>query len=389
MPNIKATKAHQKRSDAVLESFHKYYAAIWGEERWFDALYPALSRTTRYCALVNLFGDAVEVKDDLHASRAHTPGISPEGTSEPSHANDGLQILVHDDDSTFPTPRQVASNFPGDTVLSHWNLDYASVLAACLLHVQPGEKVLDLCAAPGGKSIVLAQMLWPNLHHSTNSPATDESVLHSNELDQTRHKRLLANLQSYLPSQLFAANTVNVLRVDGASKTAVEELPLGPCGYDKVLVDAPCSSERHIIHAHTKAVMAGQVSEEMSNWKSSHTKTLARTQLALLMTALKAVKLDGTVLYATCSLSSEENDMVINRAIEAVKKQRSATEPIWKAQIVTEYGDTARVRAVIDATTEATTHGRIALPDHPAGGKWGPLYFCVLRKIACNSRKPA
>lgn len=389
MPNTKATKALQKRLDAVLESFHKYYAGMWGEERWFDALYPALSQATRYCAVVNLFGDAAEVMSDLRASNVHTPGVSPESTSEPLHANDSLQILVHDDSSTFPAPKQVTSKFPGNTVLSHWNLDYASVLAACLLHVQPGEKVLDLCAAPGGKSIVLAQMLWPSLHHSTNSSATDESVLHSNELDQTRHKRLLANLQSYLPSQLFAANAVNVFRVDGTSKAAVDELPLGPCGYDKVLVDAPCSSERHIIHAHTKAVMAGRVSEEMSNWKSTYTKKLAKTQLALLMTALKAVKLDGTVLYATCSLSSEENDMVIERAIEAAKKQRSAAEPTWKAQIVTEYGDTARIRDVIDATTEATTHGRIALPDHPASGKWGPLYFCVLRKIACNSRKPA
>lgn len=394
MPNHKATKALQKRSDAALESFHKYYAGIWGEERWLNTLYPALSNPTRYCALINLFGDASQIMDELRASGAEAVEIesllSNNTSNESSRINNRPYVMVHEDQSPFAAPKQVPSKCIDKTVLSHWNLDYASVLAASMLQVQSGEKALDLCAAPGGKSIVLAQMLWPSLYFSKHGEGVDKSMLHSNEMDTTRHKRLLGNMQSYLPQQLFESNAVDVVRIDGSAKTAVDELLLGACGYDKALVDAPCSSERHIIQAHIRAIAAGQVSEEMSNWKSSHTKTLAKTQLALLMTALKAVRVGGTVLYATCSLSTEENDMVVERAIEAVKKLRKDDkDSTWKIRVVTENSGNPTVEAALNASTEKTTHGRIALPDHISGGKWGPLYFSLLQKVARKTKEPA
>lgn len=401
MPNVKSTKVLQKRSDAALESFHKYYAGLWGEDRWHKSLFPALIESTRYCALVNRFASFLEVQALLRPLPEDKlleigPVLTATSSAEVATAVTYPIVLHSSTERSFPTPLNVSSAEPTSRISSHWNLDLASVLAAAMLQARPGEQVLDLCAAPGGKSIVLAQMLWPGLH--ADAPATDSegttsmtrTCLHSNESDRTRHKRLEANMQSYLPSRLFTDSAVRVVRIDASEKSALHELPLGAGGYDKVLLDAPCSSERHIIHAHLKASTAGQIAEELANWKASHTKTLAKTQAALLMTALKAVKLGGKVLYATCSISREENDDVIERTIEAVKrKHKNNTGPgqsSWEIKIDTTFEPGPESKSLVASMTESTKYGRIALPDHVVGGRWGPLYFCLMQKVPYKSK---
>jgi len=315
----KPTKANLKRSSAASAAFNGYYSSIWGEERWHDTLYPALLAPTRYAALINTF--------------ASQPAL--EGEQIPLIAIPCLQ----NEKNTFPQP----SSLP----CSHYNLDAASVLAAQLLDVHQTQTVLDLCAAPGGKSITLAQF----------KPAH----LHANELNSARNKTFSFNLKSYLPTEF----PYIVTGFDATKKTAHLSLP----EYDRILVDAPCSSERHIIHAHAKKGAAGQVAEEMMNWKPSHSQTLARTQLDILKTALRLLKIGGKVIYATCSLSNLENDGVIERILEVAKKGKS-----WNIKIEED--------STLDSMTEKTKYGRIALPDHPTGGRWGPLYFCILIKEA-------
>ncbi|KAJ9650612.1 hypothetical protein H2198_010084 [Neophaeococcomyces mojaviensis] len=404
MPSVKVTKALQKRSDQALESFHKYYASIWTEERWHNTLFPALSQPTRYCALLNQYVNSEDVLRALQGSENSSediadfnlPQLGATGESSTSKAAlCGLMVKQKSSEKPFPTPIQIELAVTG-TRLSHWNMDGASVLAAHMLQVRSTDQVLDLCAAPGGKSLVLAQTLWPSLHASRELESKQdvqnfESRLHSNESDLSRNKRLAANLQSYLPSQLIDTKAVQIIRIDGTEKSAVDELPLGKSGYDKVLVDAPCSSERHIIHAYLKAASSGQIAEEMANWKPSHSKTIAKTQAALLITALKSVKIGGTVVYATCSISSEENDDVIERTIETTRKERKrnpdSTQHAWKIEFDTRFEDDESSKAILDSMTEKTKYGRIALPDHAAGGKWGPLYFCVMQKMPYKSKK--
>lgn len=392
MPNVKATKALQKRSDQALDAFNKYYAGLWDEERWHNSLFPAMNKPTRYSALLNQYADATNVRALLCKNGENDCEVLRFGL--PEHSDDPPLVFVKTSDNAFPPPLPVTSADSGLRLYSHWNMDAASILAAYMLGVKPGDKVLDLCAAPGGKSIVLAQMLWPDLH--ANKPSTDgsdaesgRSVLHSNEFDKTRHARLDSNLKSYLPETLLTDNLVKVLRIDGSEKSAASDLPFGEGNYDKVLLDAPCSSERHIIHAHVKANASGQIADEMSNWKSSHSKTLAKTQVALLLTAVKAVKIGGSVLYATCSISQEENDDVVDRVLDALKRDRkksSGTPTGWKIKVEVSSKDEIRTNSVLDHMTEKTKHGRIALPDHPAGERWGPLYFCMLKKVPHDSK---
>lgn len=387
MPNVKATKVLQKRSERALDAFHKYYSGWWGEERWHDSLFPAMSGNTRYCALMNQYVDCSNAKEVLCRDPAEYDQLLQFEANPISKKLPLIFVKISDDG--FPPPMSLTGIEHNSRLMSHWNMDAASVLAACMLNVEPGDKILDLCAAPGGKSIVLAQMLWPCLH-AEKSPSDGfdrdqaQSVLNSNEFDKTRHARLESNLRSYLPQSLLTDHLVKVLHIDGSDKMAVAQLPFGEGGYDKVLVDAPCSSERHIIHGYLKAKSGGQIADEMSNWKSSHSKTLAKTQVALLMTALRAVKIGGAVLYATCSISQEENDDVVDRALEACKRDKkkaaNKSQPAWEIKIDDSVEKDTHLQSTLDAMTEPTKYGRIALPDHKAGGRWGPLYFVVLRK---------
>ena len=280
------TRSDLKRASAASAAFHSHYESVFGIDRWNNSLFPALLEPTHHAALINTYADD-----------PHLEGKKLE-----------LGCVLQE---TLTPPKRSGQ------YVSHYNLDAASLLATHALDPQPGELILDLCAAPGGKSIALAQ-------HAT---------VHANEIDHARNTRLAANLRAYLPVDRY-----KVLKLNGTKATFQQ--------YDKVLVDAPCSSERHLIHSKM-------------DWKPS--KTLPKIQLALLLNALRAVKTGGRVVYATCSLSELENDGVVEKCLQKTNAE-VVDHPFY------------------DTMTERTKYGRIVLPDHPSGGRWGPIYFAVLVK---------
>ncbi|KAI1273928.1 S-adenosyl-L-methionine-dependent methyltransferase [Xylaria sp. FL0933] len=365
------TKAQQKLVQAAEGSLNRTYSAQFGEERWQQSLYPALAAPTRYAALANRFAVAnLDVVLRQQQTARLQPIVFPGGPDIP-----GLEPLiafqwdVSEAEATFPPPQPDSSG----RLLTHWNLDAASLLAVRILDPKPGDQVFDLCAAPGGKSVAISQFLRAN----NTAPSLGGGCLHSNEVNPGRNKRLASNLQSYLPEALFKTGEIKVLKLDGTEPFSVQTLPLGPGGYDKVLLDAPCSSERHVIHAHVKAKQGGRAADEMTSWRSGHSKKMAKTQVALLMTALKAVRVGGHVLYATCSLSNDENDGVIEKGMELVQKERRKLGIQW--DLAVRSGDLSAKG--LEAWAEPTKHGWLVLPDHPSSGKWGPLFFALLEKV--------
>ncbi|TKA44320.1 hypothetical protein B0A54_05063 [Friedmanniomyces endolithicus] len=277
----------------------------------------------------------------------------------------------------FPQPRPAPSHLAH--LMTHWNLDAASALVASMLNVQPGDSVLDLCAAPGGKSIALAQGLWPDLHADARTPQGEiTGRLVCNEADGKRQKRLAENLNSYLPPQLFKQGHLVATKVVATHFSSAMNGLLTGSGYERVLVDAPCSSERHIIHASLKARQSGNTAPEMANWRAASSKRLAKTQVELLMTALRVAKVGGRIMYATCSIEPTENDGVVEKMLALVEKERKKGVA-WTVQLELRMDDV--LAGQLEEWAERTKYGWMVLPDHPGGGRWGPLFFAMVSKV--------
>lgn len=156
--------------------------------------------------------------------------------------------------------------------------------AVTLLAVQPQDKVLDLCAAPGGKSAQIASCL-----HGTG-------LLWSNEVVRSRAQILLSNFERM------------GIREGVVSSCYPETLCERLSGFfDKVLVDAPCSGEG----------MFRKNPEAIGEWSREHVKACAERQLSILYSAAKAVKPGGILVYSTCTFSREENEGVIQAFLSA------------------------------------------------------------------------
>jgi 16S rRNA C967 or C1407 C5-methylase (RsmB/RsmF family) len=216
--------------------------------------------------------------------------------------------------------------------LEPYYLDSASVFAASRLELPEEGTVLDACAAPGGKSLVLASHL------------PQGAVLVANELSADRRRRLRDVLDRHLLPPLRA-------RVEVSGRDAAAMCRSFESTFDAILLDAPCSSERHVL-ADPAALSA---------WSSARIRALARRQWALLSSAWIMLKPGGELVYATCALSPEENDGVVSRAIG-------------------KYGSAVSVERLSPPVGgERTEHGLSILPDRAGGA--GPMYICRMKKI--------
>ncbi|MFA6855874.1 MAG: RsmB/NOP family class I SAM-dependent RNA methyltransferase [Treponema sp.] len=225
-------------------------------------------------------------------------------------------------------------------------LDAASVRAAVSLPLTGAERVLDLCAAPGGKTLVLASLM------------SESAYLSSNERSPERKNRLLRVCDSCLPEDIRSRVTVTCS--DGAKWCTTRS----EC-YDAVLLDAPCSSERHVLSDP----------RYLSQWTPSRIKTVAMEQWALVSSAYRMLIPGGFLLYSTCALCPAENDGIIDRLIKkfdtAVPDQGN-TFPAY---------DKNKVRSFCTASlpdAEKTTYGWLILPD--IQNHAGPIYFSLIRK---------
>lgn len=150
--------------------------------------------------------------------------------------------------------------------------------AVSLLDPQPGERILDLCAAPGGKSAQISSCLGGS------------GLIWSNEVVRNRVQILLSNME-----RMGVRNGV-------VSSCYPEVLCQKLAGwFDRVLVDAPCSGEG----------MFRKNPEAITEWSREHVLACAERQLSILESAAIAVKEGGILVYSTCTFSEEENEGVI------------------------------------------------------------------------------
>eukprot|EP01053_Blabericola_migrator_P006241 Blabericola_migrator_1__6240@NODE_314_length_10020_cov_127_741485_g257_i0_p4_GENE_NODE_314_length_10020_cov_127_741485_g257_i0NODE_314_length_10020_cov_127_741485_g257_i0_p4_ORF_typecomplete_len330_score45_09Methyltr_RsmBF/PF01189_17/9_2e38Methyltrans_SAM/PF10672_9/0_00013FtsJ/PF01728_19/2_1e03FtsJ/PF01728_19/0_067_NODE_314_length_10020_cov_127_741485_g257_i089999988 len=235
--------------------------------------------------------------------------------------------------------------------IGSYYMDPASAFPVIALRLQDNDIVLDLCAAPGGKSLLMGATL--NLYES----ATTRPQLICNEMSQSRLQRLQKTIRSHFPLGSF-----QTLNSDPIKTVAV----IGKYApYDAILLDAPCSSDRHNLEDGS-----------IDAWKTSTPKKFQRTQVALLSVAFAALKRKGRLVYSTCSLSAAENDEVISKCIF----KHTSMRPVFCDNLLNSLPRT-RVEEPADDTLfllSKTQYGYQLLPDLCHG--CGPIYFCLITK---------
>ena len=217
-----------------------------------------------------------------------------------------------------------------NNLYDYYIMDPASVVVAKALEAKENESILDLCAAPGGKSLIIAEDMR-------------SGELISNEMSEGRREKLMRVLHEYIPREerLF----IKVKGLDG-NQYGLRNRDQ----FDRVLADVPCSGERHLLENPS----------EFSLWTEKRSKNLAVRQYSLLSSAWLATKAGGRIVYSTCSISPLENDSVVQKLVK--KRDVKIKRLNWLEKF---------------DFLERTEYGYQILPDRCG---FGPMYFAVIEK---------
>ena len=159
----------------------------------------------------------------------------------------------------------------------------SAMLPAELLEAKPGEKVLDLCAAPGGKSTQIAGYMQ------------GRGLLVSNEINNSRARILSENIE-----RMGIRNAVVISEAPENIADRFEGF------FDRIMVDAPCSGEG----------MFRKNDEAISEWSPENVKLCAERQAHILDCAAKMLRNGGRIVYSTCTFASEEDEESIENFLE-------------------------------------------------------------------------
>ena len=289
-----------------LSSWDSYYSEQW-KGRW-PALKQSLLLPNRYVARRNAF---CELGSSLGSVLSQEP--IPK-----------LSISCY--------PLEEVSDPPLDThgLKGFYAMDLASLFPVLALEIESEDRVLDMCAAPGGKALMIVEQ------------SRKPEQIYLNEPSRARRDRLKKVLREYLPAEI--REKLNLKGIDGA-RIGLKDKE----AFNKILIDAPCSGERHLIRDP----------KVMGKWSPARSKNLSQRQYALLASAWASLAPGGKMVYSTCSISKMENDQIISRLINKKKGKLRVVQKQWA------YG-------------EATEHGWQILPDRDEA--WGPIYFSILSK---------
>lgn len=193
--------------------------------------------------------------------------------------------------------------------------DPATCVAVDLLDPQPGEVVLDACAAPGGKTVMIAGLM------------RDSGEVVAMDLHADRIAFLRENIQR------MGLKCVRTAKGDAADRTAIERL--GVDGFDRILLDVPCSNTG-VLRRRPDARW---------RFKPARLRAMLKTQRAILDACAPLLKPGGLLVYSTCSLEQDENEMIVRGWLEdnvdfrldrdtAIFPPTSATDGVYAARLI-------------------------------------------------------
>jgi len=187
--------------------------------------------------------------------------------------------------------------------------DASSLVPSLLLDPSPTDAVLDLCAAPGSKTTFMAELMQ------------NKGLIVAVDIETKRLKALSSNLQ-----KMGVTNTI-VFRHDGRKALDME--------FDKILVDVPCT---------------GSGTTNLFFWSNKAVIKFSNLQKALVESASKMLREDGSIVYSTCSIDPEENEAVIDYAITqlGLKVEKVHVPGLKYREGLTEYAGTRFAEEVKD-----------------------------------------
>ncbi len=164
--------------------------------------------------------------------------------------------------------------------------ELSSMIPALLLDLQTGDKVLDLCAAPGSKTTQIADTLG------------NKGEIVANEQNRDRFFKLMQIIKDY-------GAVVKTINENG--KILPHKYPNYVQYFDKIIVDVPCSNEASLRFDQPKT---------FKFWKSSNSSGLSKLQKGILAAGISMLKPGGTLIYSTCTYAVEENEGVVDWALK-------------------------------------------------------------------------
>ncbi|NXE91862.1 NSUN3 protein, partial [Menura novaehollandiae] len=323
-------KLQKQICQVVLDHFEKQYTRelghTWSSVR--DVL------TSPWCwqhaVLLNRFSQCPGLESSLGVQ-----GYRPAFQGALPYLPAAFKCYIRRTPGRFPAQKHQAGQLK-----EYYLLNAASLLPVLALEVKDGEDVLDLCAAPGGKSVAILQCAYPG-------------NLHCNEYDDLRSRWLEQTIESFIPDPLI--NLVMVSKLDGRQIG-----DLKPELYDKVLVDAPCSNDRSWLFSADTQQAALRLIQR---------KELSSLQFQLLRSAIKALRPGGSLVYSTCTLSKAENSDVINLILNSCRNVMPVDISEMAKGVSQEF-------SFLSGTQQ---HELLVLPEK--GRAWGPMYVAKLKKM--------
>jgi len=252
-----------------------------------------------------------------------------------------LYVYPRGNMSEFPAPKQSKSL----GVFDYYLMDGASVLPVLALGIEHHEVVGDFCAAPGGKALLMALTLRP-------------SQLVCNDISLSRSTRLRNVFKAYIPELNDIKNMVSFMNEDAKSLKKADS-------YDKILIDAPCTNDRHSVHENDNNMFTPS--------RLQNRLKMPEEQLNILYSGLCALRPGGSLVYSTCSLSPIQNDGVVHMALKRIWEETKYNF------VVCDLKESFRPLRGLYKLNHKFKYGVQVMPFMPSN--FGPMYLSKLKRI--------
>ena len=189
----------------------------------------------------------------------------------------------------------------------------SSMIPAILIEPKEGDNILDMCAAPGGKTTLMSIL------------SNNKALITACEKNKIRYDRLLYNIQKQ------GAKGINIINQDSRELSNY-------FSFDKILLDAPCSGSGTLLESIDSK---GSIDKE-------YVEKLVKVQRKLLDKAITILKSGGTLIYSTCSIFKEENEDNISYILDEynnLKLEKISREQYTSMEILpTKYNETICIK---------------------------------------------